>query len=292
MTGLAGLPRTYLYVPGNAGDKIAKALTRGADALLLDLEDAVPISEKDRAREDVASFLAAQPAGGPTELWVRINPGARGLDDVRRLTGHPALTGLALAKADAASVAEVAALLGACGDHTTQLMPLVETPGAILDIREIAAAPRVLRLQVGEVDLTGEAGITPGPDEIELLAIRTSVVLASAAAGIAPPVGPVSRITADPEALSASTRRVARLGYVGRACIHPAQIPVVHAVFTPTSEQVDEAKETLRLLAEAEATGSGVVLDGRGQLVDPAVVLAAERVLGLHRRAQAGRAVA
>ncbi|WP_296601400.1 aldolase/citrate lyase family protein, partial [Nocardioides sp.] len=255
------------------------------DALLLDLEDAVPVSEKERAREDVAVFLEGQPPGGPIELWVRVNPGTLGRDDVRRLAGIPALTGLALAKADAVTVAQVAALLDECGDRTTHLMPMIETPAAVLDALAIARAPRVQRIQVGEVDLTGEAGITPGPDEVELVGIRTTVVLASAAARIAPPLGPVSRITADLEALAESTRRVARLGYVGRACIHPAQIPVVHAVFSPRPEEVEEAAETLRLLADAEARGSGVALDAQGRLIDPAVVLGARRVLELHERA-------
>jgi citrate lyase subunit beta/citryl-CoA lyase len=285
MTSLPGLPRSYLYVPGNATDKLAKALDRGADALLLDLEDAVPVGEKERAREEVAAFLEGQPARGTVELWVRVNPGDLGRDDVRRLAGIPALTGLALAKADAPTVAEVAALLEQLDDRSTHLMPMIETPAAVLDARAIAEAPRVQRLQVGEVDLTGEAGITPGPDEVELVGIRTTVVLASAAARIAPPLGPVSRITADLDALAESTRRVARLGYVGRACIHPAQIKVVHDVFTPEPDEVEEARETLRLLAEAEARGSGVALDPQGRLIDPAVVLGARRVLDLHERA-------
>ncbi|MCB1004714.1 MAG: hypothetical protein KDB35_11080, partial [Acidimicrobiales bacterium] len=206
-------------------------------------------------------------------------------DDVRRLAGIPALTGLTLAKADAATVAEVAGLLDGLGDRTTHLIPMIETPAAVLDALAIASAPRVQRVQVGEVDLTGEAGITPGPDEVELVGIRTTVVLASAAAGIAAPLGPVSRITADLDALAESTRRVARLGYVGRACIHPVQVPVVHEVFTPDPAEVEEAEETLRLLAEAEARGSGVALDAQGRLIDPAVVLGARRVLDLHARA-------
>jgi citrate lyase subunit beta / citryl-CoA lyase len=287
MTSPPGLPRSYLYVPGNAADKLAKALGRGADALILDLEDAVPVAEKERAREEVATWLAERAAGG-AELWVRVNRGERGLDDVRRLTGLPALTGLALAKADAESVAVVARLLEELGDTTTLLMPLVETPAAVLDIRAVAGAPRVHRLQVGEVDLTSEAGITPGPEEIELLAIRTAVVLASAAAGIGPPVGPVSRITADLDALETSTRHVARLGYVGRACIHPAQIAVVHDVFTPSPDEVEAARQILRLLADAESRGSGVALDAQGRLVDAAVVHGARRVVGLHERSTDG----
>ena len=282
---MAALTRSYLYVPGNAGDKIAKALGRGADALILDLEDAVPHAEKDAALDAVVTWLEQQPAAGAVEVWVRINSGERGLNDAERLVGLPGLTGLALAKADAQAVEAVAARLDELGDRDLVLMPLIETCDAVLDARAIAAAPRVHQIQIGEADLTADAGLDPGEDEVELLAIRTTVVLASSAAGILPPVGPVSRITADPQRLEESTRRVARLGFVGRACIHPAQVPVVHQVFTPTAAQVEEAQETLALQEESESRGSGVSLDGHGRLVDPAVVRSAERVLALHERA-------
>lgn len=281
---IESLPRSYLYVPGNAADKLAKAVGRGAEALIVDLEDAVPLAAKDATREAVATWLESQRPDA-VERWVRINPGERGLDDVRRLAGLPALAGLALAKADVAAVTEVAALLDELDDTVTPLMPLLETPAALLDVRDVAAAPRVQRLQVGEVDLASEAGISPGPDESELLAIRTMLVLASAAAGIAPPVGPVSRLICEHEELAASTRRVARLGFEGRACIHPAQVPVVHEVFTPDPDAVEEARTTLRLLEEAATRGSGVALDTQGRLIDPAVVLGARRVLALHQRA-------
>ena len=106
-------------------------------------------------------------------------------------------------------------------------------------------------------------------------------MLASVAAGIDPPVGPVSRITADPAALAVSTRRLRRLGFFGRACIHPAQIPVVHAVYTPTAGEVEPARAVIALLDRAEAHGSGVVLDAEGRMVDAAVLHAARRTLAL-----------
>ncbi|MEV0718845.1 aldolase/citrate lyase family protein [Asanoa sp. NPDC050611] len=182
-------------------------------------------------------------------------------------------------------VASAAAVLAAAGDPATPLMPLLETAPAVLDARAIAGAPRVDRLQIGEVDLAGELGITPGDDEVELVGIRTQVVLASAAAGIKPPVGPVSRITTDAAALAVSTHRLRRLGFAGRACIHPAQLPVVHEVFTPTAAEVADAREVIALLASAEPAGTGVVLDAAGRLVDPAVLRAARRILALARAA-------
>ncbi|TDC64609.1 CoA ester lyase [Actinomadura sp. GC306] len=278
--GPGRLPRSYLYVPGNAPDKLGKALGRGADALIIDLEDAVPPAGKDAARRAVAGWLASGAADGGGELWVRINGGAAGHDDVRALAGLPALTGLVLAKADdAAAVAAVAGLLADLGDVTTLLMPLLETAGAILDVRDIARAPRVHRLQIGEVDLAADAGLDPGPDEAELAFARGMTVMASSAAGLPPPVGPVSRITADPAALAESTERVRRQGFVGRACIHPAQLPVVHEVFTPSAEQVARAEDVVARYEAAAAAGSGVVLDDAGRLIDAAVIRLARRTL-------------
>ena len=108
------------------------------------------------------------------------------------------------------------------------------------------------------------------------------VVTASAAAGIDPPVGPVSRVFADAAALAESTRRVRRLGFVGRACIHPAQIPVVHEVFTPTPAEVEAAHAAIGALA-----GGGVAVDAEGRLIDPAVLPAARRTLAFAERALA-----
>lgn len=280
------LPRSYLYVPGNAQDKLAKAFTRGADALILDLEDAVPMAEKHGARASVVAWLHDQPGGGDVQLWVRVNSGALLEPDVQALAGCPSLTGLVLAKVeDAAVVSTVVELLSAAGDTSTLLMPMVETASAVLDARDIARQPRVHQLQIGEIDLAGDVGITPGSDESELAGMRTLVVLASAAAGVQPPVGPVSRLTHDLRALRVSTERVRRQGFAGRACIHPAQVAVVHDVFTPSDKEVEEARGVIRLLRAAEAEGSGVVLDSSGRLVDSAVLASARKTLVLAERA-------
>ncbi|MCD9198711.1 HpcH/HpaI aldolase/citrate lyase family protein [Aeromicrobium wangtongii] len=281
--------RSYLYVPGNAADKLSKAVGRGADALIVDLEDAVPLQGKDAARDAVVAWLAEQPAGGPVDLWVRVNSGPLRETDVQALANIASLTGIVLAKVeDGAEVVAIDALLTSLGDSTTSVMPLLETAAAVLDARAIAAGPRVQQLQIGEVDLAGELGLLPGDDEAELAPFRALVVLASTAAGIDPPVGPVSRITKDTDAFEVSTRRVQRQGFVGRACIHPAQLPVVHAVFTPTADDVAEAEAVIAMVAAAEARGTGVVLDEDGRLVDPAVLHSARRTLALAESA-AGR---
>ncbi len=276
------LPRSYLYVPGSASDKLRRALGRGADALILDLEDAVPFLEKVKARETVVAWLKGAPTDQTTEIWVRINPGARRLEDATALANIPGLTGLVLAKVEGTQdVSSVNDLLVHLGDHGTLLMPLIETAGAVLKAAEIGSTPRVHQLQIGEVDLAGETGIEPGDDESELAAIRMMVVLASSAAQINPPVGPVSRITSDLVALTASTQRVRRQGFVGRACIHPSQISVVHDVFTPTEAEITEARSVIEIFGAVEAQGRGVVLDEAGRLIDVAVLRGAQKILAL-----------
>jgi len=181
------IARSYLYVPGNAPEKYPKAAASMADAVIIDLEDAVPLSGKEAARGEARQWLLGQ-SHPDKELWVRINSGDESAADIAALDGVTSLTGLVLAKAASADeVRGVGEVLTNRGHERLLLGPLLETPAAILDARQIAAQPRVQRLQIGEYDLCAEVGITAGADEFEAAAIRSHMVLASAAAGIQPP---------------------------------------------------------------------------------------------------------
>ncbi|GLZ06535.1 CoA ester lyase [Actinomadura sp. NBRC 104412] len=261
-------------MPGDQPGMLAKALDRGADSLIVDLEDAVPLHAKERAREQVAEWLKGLPDTVRPQIWVRINPGERGLEDTRAVA-LPKVTGLCLAKAE--TPAEIAALDRVLSDAPwIALTPLIESAKAVLDAPALAAAPRVVRLQLGEADLRADLGVDPSPDDRELLWARSQVVLASAAAGIAPPMAPVSTEFRDTEFLRRSTEALRRLGFYGRACIHPAQVDVVHEVFTPSPEEVEKART---LVERFENSSSGVLLDDQGRMVDEAVIRAARRVL-------------
>lgn len=283
--------RSHLYVPGDRTEMLAKAAVRGADALIIDLEDAVAPSAKAAARETVAAYLAQSPPAGDAsvDLWVRINPGEPGMLDTEAVV-TPALSGICLAKTE--STAQVAALgevLGRLEDErgiprgAIGVAPLLESAAAILRAAEIAAAPRVTRLQIGEADLCSELGVEPGPGAPELLAARSQVVLASAAAGIEPPVGPVSIDFTDLDALRESTIALRRMGYRGRAAVHPAQLPVINAVFTPTPEELARARRLVARYEESIARGDGVFTDEAGRMIDLAVVRAAQRTLATAR---------
>ena len=267
------MPRSYLYVPGNRPDMMAKAASRGADALILDLEDAVPGGAKDDARRDVAAFLEDRP-GGP-EIWVRLNSGELLEQDVKAIAIHPP-DGVSLAKVS--SPDDIARLDVLLGDTGVAVIPLIETAAAVLEAAAIARAPRVVRLAVGEADLAAELGMTPSDDAREMAPMRAQVVLASAAARLDPPVGSISTDFTDVEAFRRSTDALRRMGFGARAAIHPAQVAIVNEVFTPSAEAIAAARD---LLARFDATGGGVFVDEQGRMVDEAVVRAARRTLAL-----------
>jgi citrate lyase subunit beta/citryl-CoA lyase len=285
------VPRSYLYVPGDQPAKLAKAVGSGADALILDLEDAVAPRAKDAGRTAVRAFLESVNAtGGSTalpQLWVRLNPGPDGLLDIQA-TWHPGLTGVMLAKTE--SVAELrevdralarAEAAAGSGSGSTAVVPLLESGGAVLGAAEIARGPRVLRLQIGEADLTSELGLDAAGAVIEVLRVaRAQVVLATAAAGLEPPVGSVSADFTDLAALRSSTLDLAAMGFIGRTCIHPAQIAVVNEVFTPDPIQLQSARDLVRRFDAAVAVGRGVIVDEHG-MVDEAVARRARRLLAL-----------
>lgn len=274
------IARSALYVPGDSPDKLRSALDRGADELIVDLEDAVLPDRKDLARDIVAAWLDGLPATD-VGVWVRVNPGAAGLVDVRAVGLAAGLTGVVLAKTESVDdVAAASAVLDELGS-SARIVPLLESGAAVLRALDIAAGPRVHRLQVGEADLRADLGVTLGPDERELLWVRSQIVAASAAAGVAPPIAPVSTDFRDLDALRASTEALARLGFVGRACIHPAQVAVVNEVFTPSAAAIAEAEEILAALANA---GTGIALDARGRMLDEAVARQARLVLARARR--------
>lgn len=280
-------PLSWLYVPGDVLSMLDKAPQRGAQALIVDLEDAVSPAAKPAARKLVGQWLTDQPSAdlASIEVWVRLNPMPWAQADLDEVVG-PAITGVILAKTS--SVAELIRL----DDYLSELevarglqpgaikvIPLIETAGAFLHLSNLAAAPRVVRIQLGEADLAADLGLRPGDDEREWDPLRAQLVLVSAAAGLEPPFGPVSTDFRALEALRHSTEALARRGYVGRACIHPAQINPIHQAFTPTQEQVDAALGIVRAFDEGRELGSGVAVDERGRMIDLAVVRQARRVL-------------
>jgi len=269
-------PRSYLYVPGDRPDRLAKAFTRGADALIVDLEDAVPEQAKERALQDVLGWLdTVEAAAAP--VWVRVNSGDRREEEVRLLAAHPRVHGLCLPKTgSAAEVEDVARLLQGTG-RSVGLAPLIESALGVVHVHAIAAAPAVRLLHLGEVDLAADLGLTPGPAGDELLLVRSLIVVASRAAGLGAPPAPVSTRIDDPEEFRSSTQALAALGFVGRACVHPRQVAVANDLFGPDSGEQVWAQAVLEA---AGAAAHGAFRADDGTMVDEAVLRRARKILG------------
>ena len=259
-------PRSYLYVPADQPKRLAGAAGRGADALIVDLEDAVPLAHKESARRAAAGYLSAERA------WVRINAETPE-EDVAAIVDRPGLLGVVVPKAEARLLFEVDGLLAS--RPGLPVVALIETARGVRTLDAITTAPRVTRLGLGEADLAAELHLRPGPDRVELWPIRSAVVVASAAAGLQPPIGPVHTAVRDEEGLRRTTELLLRQGFRARTAITPTQLPVVNEVFTPTAAEVREAREALALLS-AE---TGVAVDAAGRMVDRAVLRSATEIL-------------
>jgi citrate lyase beta subunit len=271
--------RSLLFVPGNDERKLEKALAAGADAVVADLEDAVPGAEKPAARSLVASVLADSVTS--SIVAVRVNGFGTPFweDDLRGVAGL-ALDALVLPKAEPDAVA-------ALGRDGPQLVAIVETARGLKRAFETAASPRVAALVLGAIDLGLELGLEPRRDGLEVLFARSQLVLDSAAAGIRPPFDLVHVDTRDDEGLEAECRLARSLGLRGKACIHPAQVEIVNRVFSPSDVEVARARRLVEAYERAAEEGRGAVsLDG--EMVDLPVVERARRVLAEAERSAHG----
>lgn len=275
------LPRSFLYVPGDRADLFAKACAGPADAVVLDLEDAVPLTGKADARDAVRRFLDAQTVPGSTELWVRVDP--LGLAADLDAVAHPRLAGLFVAGCTPAVLAEVAEGVTrrererGLAPGAVRVVGLVESAAGLLSLAEMAAHPRLTAFGIGEVDLLGDLRMARSArTEAAVLQLRTQVVVHSAAAGLDAPVAPTSTDFRDLDAFAESTRLALDLGFRSRTAIHPGQVPVIHDVLTPGPQEIEAARDVVRRF---EAADGGVTTDARGRLIDAAVVRGARETL-------------
>jgi len=262
--------RSLLFAPGLEEGKLQKALAAGADAVVADLEDAVPAGEKEAARAVVRRVLEST----ATRSLVAVRPNAVGTahweGDLAALDGLE-LDALVLPKATPEAVK-------ALGPDGPPVVAIVETALGLRRAYDTARLPRVAALILGAVDLGAELGLEPRADGLEVLYARSQLVVDSAAAGIRSPFDLVHVDTRDDKGLEAEARLARSLGFRGKACIHPAQIEIVHRVFSPTKEEQEHARRVIDAYEHALADGRGVVaLDG--EMIDLPVVERARRVL-------------
>lgn len=264
--------RSFLFVPGDRPDRFGKAVAAGADALVFDLEDSVPAARKGDARAAVGRHLAAPGGPGPA-LVVRINSptSPEGAADLGWLAGLPAGPAIMVPKADGRPALEA---VRARRPHA-DLLPLVESVAGYLSMAEIAATPGVVRLVLGHLDFMLDAGISCSDEQQELLPLRFAMAVQTRRHGLAAPVDGVTAAVDDPARLQADMQRAARMGFGAKLCIHPRQVPVLHAALRPPEEELAWAQRVMA--ANQAAGGSACQLDG--QMIDAPVVLRAQRLL-------------
>lgn len=272
--------RSYLYVPGSDPRRIEKALASEADAVVLDLEDAVAPNRKEEARETVAGFLRS---GYEKPIFVRVNaPGsALAEEDIEAVAG-PNLAGLRPPKTESAeAVRRVAKRLEDLRCEAG-IQCLIESALGLELVFEIARAhERVVGMSLGEADLAADLGVR---DDAGLFYARSRLVVATRAAGLPGPVQSVYTNVRDEEGLRRSTEEGKNQGFVGRSAIHPNQLRTINEVFTPTQREVAEAEDLLARLEESAGTGTGAFALEDGRFVDEAVVGSARLTLALARR--------
>ena len=276
-------PRSLLFTPANGGSKVAKAFASVADGVILDLEDAVAVSEKPAARQ--AAVVALSGARGRMAM-VRVNALSTPFcfDDLLAIvSARP--DEIVLPKVESASdvrtvdwvLAQIEARHGLpTGD--IGLVPILETAAGIAAAAEVARVPRVRRIMFGAVDLALDMDLDLEDDAGPMAQARFAIALASRCAGLPGPLDTAFVDIRAPDRLRASATRARAMGYTGKACIHPTQIEVVNQVFSPTAAETDRARRIVAAFEAAEQAGSAAVAVD-GAMVDYPVVLKARKLL-------------
>lgn len=261
---MSAIARSYLFVPGDRPDRFDKAVAAGADAVIVDLEDAVAACDKPRARQHLAAWLNAE-----QPVHVRINAaGTQWFHDDLALCAHPGVAGVILPKAELVADVQAVADAGA-----RKILPLVESALGLWNAYGLCHAPRVQRLVFGAIDFCADTGIREGHET--LLHARSQLVLVSRVAGIVAPVDGVTVALDDSAAVRVDAMRARDLGFGAKLCVHPRQIHAVHAAFQPGVEELAWAGRVQAAFAAAH--GAAVAVDGR--MVDRPVLLLAEQML-------------
>ncbi len=276
--------RSFLFAPGNHPRRVEKSLTLGADAVILDLEDAVANAEKPSTRATVVEALR-----GPRRCqgYVRVNSlGTQWCHGDFVAVASAGVDGIVLPKVESASDLKTAEWLlqslereRGLPEGGIDLIPIIETAQGFSNIASIArAGTRARRLAFGAGDFTLDVGITWSADETELLPYRTAFVVESRAAGLEPPIDTVWVALKDGEGFRRSVQRAKDLGFQGKMCIHPDQVPVVNDCFRPTEPELARARRVIDAFAEAERKGlAAIQVDG--QFVDYPLVYLAQRLV-------------
>lgn len=287
--------RSLLYVPVNVDKYVDKAHARGADCIILDLEDSVPASAKPDARKLVVAAAKRVRRGGG-DVMARINSARELAEPDLESAICEDVDAIAITKAQGADhvrridefISNLEAKRGLRAGHT-RLIALVETSAALFHMPAIAqASPRLAAMTLGGEDLATETGLEPAEETLAMPSQQ--LIFAAFSAGIMP-LGFLGSIAgfSDPEAFRAMVRRSRRFGFMGASCIHPGQVPILNEEFSPAADKVDWARRVVEGNAEHEAAGrASWSLDGK--MIDVPIVARARKLLERHAAIEAREA--
>ena len=276
--------RTLLFTPGNNWRMIQKAKDLPADAIILDLEDAVPMAEKETGRIFVRDGIPLIKSGGP-EVFVRLNALTTDLtyEDLT-FSVQRDLDGVVLPKAESKEdILRVEGMIGELEEESPRpggitILPLLETAKGVMNVNEIiAASGRVIAVCFGALDFTRDMGTSISRDGAEVFYARSKIALVANANNVQAIDTPWFDL-ADEEGLIRESRFARQLGYRGKLLIHPDQVEVVNRIFSPSEEEIEYAEKVVDAFRKAEARGLGAVsLDGK--MIDTATFRQAEALL-------------
>ncbi|KXU86906.1 aldolase [Caballeronia megalochromosomata] len=258
--------RSFLFVPGNRPERFAKALDSGADAIILDLEDAVAPASKHEARDAVAAWLSpARP------VLIRVNAcDTPWFDHDAQLGKLRGVAGIVLPKAE--SAADIVALVSRTKSRMP-VFPLIESAKGMFNALDIAKAPFVHRLMFGTLDFCADMNMVTDDDVLD--PFRANLAMISRVAGIGAPIDGVTPAIDDEEALKTATLNGKRRGFTGKLCIHPKQVRTINHCHAPSEAELAWAERVLD--AFSNANGAAIAVDGK--MVDRPVVLRAQTIL-------------
>ena len=265
---------SFLFVPATQPERYSKALASGADGVIIDLEDAVGLDDKAKAREILKRAWPSISIEQKQQIIVRCNaPGSSFYAADLILAKELQIRHLMIPKTESRDH-----INGAAEElKNAAFIPMIETPLGLHHLNEIASAEQVLRLALGNLDMQVELGMSCDENETEIDTARFMMVLASKLAQIAPPIDGVTPSTDDEPRIFAHAQKAKRFGFGAKLCIHPKQIPIIKRAFSPTMEEISWAKRVIA--ADHASNGQAVKVDGK--MVDRPVVLLAHRILRL-----------
>lgn len=261
-------PKSFLFVPANRVERFEKALQAGADAVIIDLEDAVPVAMKVAARQALQDWLTNNPH---TSVMVRVNAhGTPWFEQDIALARNANVSAVVLPKTE---TSEQLSMIAKASQRDLPIYALIETPLGLANARQIANTPNVKALMFGSIDFQLEMNMNVDYDGLAYF--RNELVLASALAKIDAPIDGVTVEIDDTAILQDETLKAKNLGFSGKLCIHPKQVAVVNQAFSATEEQIAWAKRVL----EAVEVAKGQAISVDGKMVDLPVIRKAEKIL-------------